>query len=529
MQAGKWAVSLTFDRDGHADIVWRHQQGRNAIWLLNGEQGTNVKDGKELNNVGGAWEMRGAADFNQDGTPDIFWHNGSTGKSAIWYMTGATGNQIKDGDVMPWTDTTRTPLVSGWGSQATAVRPVVSPPNSPVAEIPTIDSPTNETPTTEPESPLPLVGGNSDEPGFDIQFDYRFDNLNWFDSQKRAALEAAAEVWEAIILDDFQAIKAGTTVHASHPTSGSVEAFQLDYDIDDIVVFLYANDMGGPGGKLAEAGATTYKGDRNTTTVFQPWLGEMEFDISELWYVNASLSETVVVPATQPDFLSVAVHELGHILGISSSLPAFRSLINSQGQFIGPAASALNNGNPIPLDTVGSHIRDNFEIPGLGENSLDPTIRKGDRKLLTRLDAALLDDIGYTIDYSSLKPVPKVDSLAVVKDGQTVTKLQVGERYELKWDDNFSGAVKIDLYEGSRFIRTIESSTASDGSFDWLAPADLAASDRFYRFKVSSVDDSRFHSFSDFPFTIQAQSFISNSTFNDTTLKIGNLLHPRLE
>ena len=30
------------------------------------------------------------ADFNQDGKPDIFGHNGSTGEFQVWFMDGAT-------------------------------------------------------------------------------------------------------------------------------------------------------------------------------------------------------------------------------------------------------------------------------------------------------------------------------------------------------------------------------------------------------------------------------------------------------
>ncbi len=499
-----------FNNDGHADILWRHNgQGKNALWLMGGENGTTMLDGKGLNDVGGDWNIHGAADFNRDGTPDIFWHNKATGKSALWYMTSTNGNEIKDGDVLPWVQKNWVPTVTGWGSQETASKVVkmpVKPTESSVPSSPLIEQPTKK------------------DNGFNIQFDYRFDNLNWFDSQKRAVLEAAANIWENIIQDEFDNIKAGTTVHASSLTSGGFEAFKLDYEIDDMLVFAFANGMDGSGGQLAEAGATTYEGDRNTKSVFQPWLGEIEFDVTEPWYINANPDAAVNVPEAQFDLLSVAVHELGHILGISSSVSAFKALINDRREFTGKSATGINGGKAIPLDSKGSHIRDNFEVTGLGENALDPQLRKGTRKLLTALDVALLDDIGYTVNTSSLKPVPKLQVLSIAQGNQETTQLQAGGTYTLRWDDNFSEEVKIDLYEGSRYVRTINRSTSSNGSYSWEAPAELADG-KYYRLKISSVEHSGIYSFSDRPFTIQSKSLLSGSTFNDSSLRIGNEYH----
>ena len=35
-----------------------------------------------------AWGIVGAADANQDGYPDLYWHNRSTGQVSIWTMQG---------------------------------------------------------------------------------------------------------------------------------------------------------------------------------------------------------------------------------------------------------------------------------------------------------------------------------------------------------------------------------------------------------------------------------------------------------
>ena len=483
-----------FNQDGHADILWRNQeQGKNAVWLMDGENDTILKEGRYLDEVAGDWNMYGAADFDQDETPDIFWHNETTGQSAIWHMA-TNGYEIQSAYYMPWVQQNWVPTVTGWGSKERASKIVAAPVQAP-----------------EPN-------------GFNIQFDYRFDDLNWFDPQKRAVLEAAASIWENIIQDEFDNIKAGTTVHASNLTSGGFEEFKLDYEIDDLLVFAFANGADGFGGQLAEAGATTYEGDRNTTSVFQPWLGEIEFDVSEPWYLNANPDAAIEVPEAQFDMLSVAVHELGHILGISSSVSAFKALISDRGEFVGKSAMDINGGKAIPLDSTGSHIRDNFEVTGLGENALDPQLRRGTRKLLTILDVALLDDIGYTVNTASLKPVPQLQVLSIAQGNQEVSQLQAGDSYTLQWADNFSEAVKIDLYEGSRYVRTITSSTDSNGSYTWTAPADLAGSS-YYRLKISNADYRSVYSFSDRPFTIREKSFLSDSSLDSSSLKAGSEYH----
>lgn len=66
----------------------------------------------------------------------------------------------------------------------------------------------------------------------------------------------------------------------------------------------------------------------------------------------------------------------------------------------------------------------------------------------------------------------------------------MGNEYELTWSDNLDENVTIDLYKGSSKVKTIETSTASDGSLSWSVPEDLEAGTN-YLIKVSGagVDD----------------------------------------
>ena len=516
--APEWDVAGVgdFDQDSHADIVFHNDlTGESIIWFMEGENGTQLRSQSNLTQRDVDWRINGIADFNQDGQVDIFWRHRGFDNPVVWQMSAGESPQMKAEIVLPAMSSKLHPTVSGWQRSDVVSKAAVE---------------RREIVAIEPDAEDRETDNQADQEGFDIQFDYRFDTAGWFDEPKKAALETAAEIWESIILDDFENIQAGETVHASKPDGSGFEAFTLDYEIDDVVVFVYASQLEHA---LAEAGATTYEGsDRNTETLFQPWLGEIEFNSTESWFVDSTVDGNPDVPFGQADFLSVAVHEIGHILGISSSIKAFKSLIKN-GKFTGEKSAELNNGEPIPLDRRGSHIKDGFEVHGLGEHALDPTLAKGTRKLLTILDVALLDDIGYTVDYSSLKPVPELNVLAInSRDGRDATKLEIGETYLLRWNDNFSEQVKIELYEGDRYVRTIVNDTPSDGEDIWMVPEDLAE-EGYYRLKISSTEDGDVYSFSDRPFTVQAKPFLELSPLDigpsdvDSALKTGDHLEIR--
>jgi len=78
-----------FDKDGKADILWRHATtGQNAIWLMNG---TTVTAGALISPVTDLnWKVVGVGDFDKDGKSDILWRNQSSGQNAIWMMNGTT-------------------------------------------------------------------------------------------------------------------------------------------------------------------------------------------------------------------------------------------------------------------------------------------------------------------------------------------------------------------------------------------------------------------------------------------------------
>jgi hypothetical protein len=79
------------DRDGHADLVWRHDlSGQLVGWLMQGLTRTTgaylvpsvVPD---LN-----WKLVGVGDWGADGRADLLWRHALSGRLVVWSMNGLT-------------------------------------------------------------------------------------------------------------------------------------------------------------------------------------------------------------------------------------------------------------------------------------------------------------------------------------------------------------------------------------------------------------------------------------------------------
>jgi hypothetical protein len=80
-----------FNRDGHPDVVWQDPAtGASQIWFLGGSEGTSVLGSANLTGSN-PWRIVGNGDFNGDGRPDVLWQELSTGASQVWMMGGAQG------------------------------------------------------------------------------------------------------------------------------------------------------------------------------------------------------------------------------------------------------------------------------------------------------------------------------------------------------------------------------------------------------------------------------------------------------
>ena len=73
-----------FDADGRSDFLWQNDSGQAAMWLT-----TFVGSGPVGPNPGPSWHVIDAGDFNADNHSDILWQDDS-GQAAIWLMNGAS-------------------------------------------------------------------------------------------------------------------------------------------------------------------------------------------------------------------------------------------------------------------------------------------------------------------------------------------------------------------------------------------------------------------------------------------------------
>jgi len=85
---GGFLPRTDFNFDGRDDILWRHADGRVAIWLMDGLQ---VVSGADIFPAGTAWNVREVTDFqdNLAGRADILWQN-ADGRIAVYSMDGLT-------------------------------------------------------------------------------------------------------------------------------------------------------------------------------------------------------------------------------------------------------------------------------------------------------------------------------------------------------------------------------------------------------------------------------------------------------
>jgi hypothetical protein len=93
-QSNPWTVVATadFNGDGVPDLVWQDpSNGIVQIWFMTGANGTTILSAANITSSATTWKVVAAADFNGNGTPDLVLQNPSGGAAEVWYLT-VTGN-----------------------------------------------------------------------------------------------------------------------------------------------------------------------------------------------------------------------------------------------------------------------------------------------------------------------------------------------------------------------------------------------------------------------------------------------------
>ncbi len=274
-----------------------------------------------------------------------------------------------------------------------------------------------------------------------ITFNYDFDTEGFFSGTegaiRRATLEQAASFYENFITDNLLAIPPVSgfntwTAIFSNPATGNQQSIpNLTIAEDTIIVYAGGRDLpsaigqGGPGAFSAN-GTTDFldlirgRGQEGAltdpNTDYSLWGGSITFDTNIVlgsttfdWHNS---SDTAGLDSNEIDFLSVAIHELGHVLGFGIGEDnSWGNQISGTG-FTGTNALAIYrneddlNATSVPLNEDLGHWENGITSFTLAGNLQEPAMttggnQLGQRQLLTNLDYAALEDIGWEIDLNS--------------------------------------------------------------------------------------------------------------------------------
>jgi len=252
-----------------------------------------------------------------------------------------------------------------------------------------------------------------------FDFDYTYDTGGFFTVERRSLMSLVGALFEARIADTLSAITPGSgntwQVSYYNPADGTL-AQLTDLSIGSGVLKVYVGarsmaggtlGVGGFGGVTSGAGdagfvsAVTSRGQAGFSTQNDVaiWGGSIAFNSSASWHFDSDPS-TIETIGNDYDFYSVAVHELGHVLGLGTA-QSWTHRVNGSHQFTGSAAVAVYGGN-VPLNNHDDHFAEGTMSVVAGtataqESLLDPSIAAGTRKYMTDLDWAALQDLGWQV------------------------------------------------------------------------------------------------------------------------------------
>lgn len=273
----------------------------------------------------------------------------------------------------------------------------------------------------------------------EIRIDYTYDTGNFFDTQaKKDAMEAVANFYGKMITDKLLRIDPAEFSQASwdaafpHPTTGAIQTVsELVVPEDVIIVYVGARELGGtvagrggPGGyggggfsswfeRIEGRGSAAAAAEPpSSRTDFALWGGAISFDTPRTW--NFSLTGN----GTGTEFVTVALHEMGHVLGIGTADSWNNQL--SGGTFTGSAAALSFGGAPTAdsghfTGTLTSRMFGSFGAthgttrPVLMLPSFTDTGSNFD--VATDLDLSALADIGW-----KLSPPTQLTTLSLGPD-----------------------------------------------------------------------------------------------------------------
>ena len=256
--------------------------------------------------------------------------------------------------------------------------------------------------------------------GLNIQLDYSYDSLGFFDiPSRREALEFAADFVNKYVDDMAEIAPEGAErwdAIISKPDGSGTVLISNELVPEDTVILYVAGrplsgrlaqtiDFGALGSgtpEFEELVATRGQAGAGTdpATDYSPVGATISFnnDFNEVpWHFGLT---TRTMGPSEFDLVTVAMHEIIHALGFTSTTKSFRDQTNILGHFHGSESTEVGSStNPnLELDPSESHWRSNTRSRwnGRGQESLlAPGIAPGQRQYPTTLDRAALRDIGW--------------------------------------------------------------------------------------------------------------------------------------
>lgn len=208
----------------------------------------------------------------------------------------------------------------------------------------------------------------------------------------RNSIQRAAWVWERIITANRSILEVGLTV----PPGRCENSASMVLPADGLIVYAGNKAIDGEGDTLAYAGPCVISRDGK-----RAYAGVLIFDTDDLANAGEGLT-------------TVAIHELGHALGIGTlwSNHGFVNRSNpSDLRYTGPNASreyrALGGtGSSVPVEveggqgTAGSHWRESVFNTELMTGWIDRGVNP-----LSRVTIGALEDLGFTVNYAWADPI----------------------------------------------------------------------------------------------------------------------------
>lgn len=248
-----------------------------------------------------------------------------------------------------------------------------------------------------------------------IQFDFSYDSLGFFsDPLRKSTLEAAARSWEEKLAGaQTPAIPLGTGGNTwtlsfnrpDHPASlggANTSIVNKPLPANTIVIYVgarpdvYGGYLGYAEFNYHVSGSSAWVKliqDRNTGTRFASFGGAIAFDSDASWYFDSDPGSKENFP-NQTDFYTLAMHEIGHLLGFTYGAAAFsRQALG--GKFHGVRVVALNGG--APELGIGGHWQAGLQFQGK-PMVMAPHLAWNERAWINPLDAAVLHDLGYVAE-----------------------------------------------------------------------------------------------------------------------------------